>query len=593
MRMARRPVAAKLIALGDAHAVLSPVGRRTLMKRRTRRLRALTAALLIASGVALVLVSGPAAAPRHSAVKTGGTLKVEMPWGTMPDNFNPLTSQGSQAGGTLSCLYEQLFYNNPVTSKLSYVLGTSYKWQHKNLTLVVNTRKNVKWTDGKSFTAADVAFTFNYVKANPSIDVNGIWTGTTLKSVKATGKNQVTFGFKKPDTPAIVIFAAQFIVPQHIWSSIKDPATAANTHPVGTGPFTMGSYSPTTIVYKKNPHYWMKGHPYIAQVLMTAVKSNDTALLDLINNNIQYTYDAITNPDKTYVAHDKAHLKYWWPVTNDNFLVFNTKKAPYNKAAFRRALAWGLNTKLIAKRAYFGAIPASTGMAETGAIPGQVHSWINPKPLKPLMWSHNVSKAKSLLAKAGYKLKNGKLTMPDGKAIPSQTILIGGPGWTDYITIASMISQELKALGIDSSVIQAPWATYSGNLPAGKFDMALTWAWGASGGPSPYFIYYYNFAKAQIAGKTNMSRYTSKTIEKALARYAASSDPKVQKAAVQAIAKNVMANVPVIPITARTNFFDYNTKSFVGWPNYDKPFNAGEAPDNPGGKMVLINVHRR
>jgi peptide/nickel transport system substrate-binding protein len=537
-------------------------------------------------------VSGLSAAPQRGATTTGGTLKIEMPWGTMPDNFNPLTSQGSQAGGTLSCLYEQLFYFNPATSKVTDVLGTSYKWTNKNLTLVVNTRPNAKWTDGTAFSAADVAFTFNYVKANPSIDVNGVWSGTTLKSVTATGTNQVTFRFSKPDTPALVILAAQFIVPQHIWSSISNPATAANTDPVGTGPFTMASYSPTTIVYKKNPNYWMPGHPYVDEVLMTAVKSNDTALLDLIDNNIQYTYDAITDPAKTYAAKDPAHLKYWWPVTNDNFLLFNTAKAPYNNAAFRKAVAWGLNTTLMASRAYFGAIPASTGADETGAIPGQISSWLNVSPLKSLEWTYNVQKAKSALAKAGYKLKSGKLTMPNGKAIPKQTILIGGPGWTDYITMASMISQELKALGITSSVIQAPYATYAADLPAGKYDLAVSWAWGSASGPSPYYMYYYNFAKSQITGKTNMTRYTSKTIEKALATYATSSNLTVQKAAVQAIAQNVMANVPVIPITARTNFFDYNSTDFTGWPSASDPYNAGEAPDNPGGRLVLINVHQ-
>jgi len=61
----------------------------------------------------------------------------------------------------------------------------------------------VKWSDGTPFTAADVAFTFNYFKANPSIDVNGIWT-SPLKSVVATGANTVVFTFSKPDTPETV-----------------------------------------------------------------------------------------------------------------------------------------------------------------------------------------------------------------------------------------------------------------------------------------------------------------------------------------------------------------------------------------------------
>jgi peptide/nickel transport system substrate-binding protein len=122
--------------------------------------------------------------------------------------------------------------------------------------------------------------------------------------------------------------------------------------------------------------------------------------------------------------------------------------------------------------------------------------------------------------------------------------------------------------------------------------MAVTWGWGAVGGPSPYYMYFYNFAKSQIAGKTNMSRYTSKTMEKALATYASTSDPKVQKAQVQIMARDVMTNVPAIPITARTNFFDYNSTDFTGWPDANNPYNAGEAPDNFGGKLVLINVHK-
>ena len=116
---------------------------------KATRLKVLLVAVVVVSGVLLALVSGVSASPRSSAVTTGGTLKVEMPWGTLPDNFNPLTSQGSQAGGTLSCLYEQLFYFNPATSKLSYVLASSYKWSNKNMTLVVNTRPGVKWSDGK------------------------------------------------------------------------------------------------------------------------------------------------------------------------------------------------------------------------------------------------------------------------------------------------------------------------------------------------------------------------------------------------------------------------------------------------------------
>ena len=57
--------------------------------------------------------------------------------------------------------------------------------------------------------------------------------------------------------------------------------TAAD--PVGTGPFSVVSYTPQEgIVVKKNTDYWQEGLPYLDEVEFKITGSADTALLELL-----------------------------------------------------------------------------------------------------------------------------------------------------------------------------------------------------------------------------------------------------------------------------------------------------------------------
>ena len=147
---------------------------------RTRYLRVTAvAASLALVGVFLPMITNAASGT------TGATFTVAQAWGTIPDNFNPYAPSGSNAPGTKSCLYQSLYYINAATGAQTPLLATGYSWSANNLVLTVTTRSGVTWSDGKPFSAADVAFTFNYLKANPALDVNGIWT-SPLTSVVAT-----------------------------------------------------------------------------------------------------------------------------------------------------------------------------------------------------------------------------------------------------------------------------------------------------------------------------------------------------------------------------------------------------------------------
>ena len=173
-------------------------------------------------------------------------------------NYNPFTPGAQHLQPTQSAIYESLFYVNQLDGKVTSVLGTKYAWGAGNKTLTLTTRSGVKWSDGKPFSAADVAFTFNYLKANPGLDLGGLWKNG-IDTVRATNANTVVVTFSKVNVPLFAALVQTLIVPEHLWSAVKDPVTFNNENPVGTGPFLAESYSQQAVRVLKNPNYWMKG----------------------------------------------------------------------------------------------------------------------------------------------------------------------------------------------------------------------------------------------------------------------------------------------------------------------------------------------
>jgi peptide/nickel transport system substrate-binding protein len=243
------------------------------------------------------------AAPAH--VKMGGTLVVDNETGGLwTGNYSPFTPNVS--GESIGIIYEPLVFINVLNGKYTPWLATSYSWANGNKTLTFNLRHGVTWTDGKPFTAADVAFTFNLMKKFPGADVNAVWT--VLKSVTAQGTDKVVMTFKQQAVPYFYYIADQDgIVSQHIWSKVKNPVTYVDKNPIGTGPFTVSpSSSPQTITYLRNPHYWQTGKPYLDKVLYPAFTSNPPANLQLAEGKADWGGQFIPNIDNRPAAQQQA-----------------------------------------------------------------------------------------------------------------------------------------------------------------------------------------------------------------------------------------------------------------------------------------------
>ena len=529
------------------------------------------------------------AAPAFAQVKTGGTVRVARSSGSYTNNSNPFGTAGQNLPST-ALIYEPLFFVNTVTGDLSPILGTSYTWSKDNLTLTVKTREGVQWSDGQPFSAKDVAFTFNYIKEHPELDTAGVWS-LGVKSVEAKDDTTVVFTFGTANTPLLSDIAGRTIAPEHIWSQIADPVQEVNQNPVGTGPFTLSSFAPQLIKVVKNPNYWLKGQPYVDGVTFQVTNSNQAALLLLLQNQADYAYTQIPNVEQTYNARDPETYVSWWPVNNENILYLNTLKAPFEDMAFRNAVARAINKDDVAAKAYAGTDVSAAN--PTAIIPAQQGEWLDASLQEPA-YSFDPDAARKLLTDAGYSYDGDTLLGKDGQPLPTFNILVGA-GWTDFITMAQVISQNLQAIGINSSIQQENWGSYSRGLQSGTYDMAISWGWG--NGATPYYLYNRSlspeFSAPEIGeiADSNFSRLTNPAVTKALTAFRQTSDQNTQKEAVNTIAQFVVNDVPYVPLTDRVQFSNFNLSTFTGWPSPENPYTDGGPDDSPAGLLMFREVH--
>src|SRR5438034_5430257 len=150
------------------------------------------------------------------------TLVVEStPRAPLTKTFNPFsaTSTGYTLHST-NLYYEPLFFFNILNPNQAPVpmLATAYSFSNGGKTLTLTTRSGVKWSDGKPFSAADVAFTFNLLAKNPTLAQTGTPAPT---SASATGPNTVVLNFAAPQAGNFFLIGTQAIVSQHVWQSVS------------------------------------------------------------------------------------------------------------------------------------------------------------------------------------------------------------------------------------------------------------------------------------------------------------------------------------------------------------------------------------
>jgi peptide/nickel transport system substrate-binding protein len=553
-----------------------------------RKLFAVALAGVLATGGIAACSDSPNAQSKNSG---GGTtfLNVGMPNGPQTENHNPLiTTSASSSLGYRWMIYEPLMMWNPVkpAEPAKPWLATGVTWDALYKTATITVRDNVSWSDGQKLTADDVAFTFNLMKANKALNRLAAPYGT----ITASG-NTVTVTF----TASMFVLKDRWIgqipiVPKHTWESVSDPTTYADKNPIGTGPYTLKSFTPqTTVLSVRTSGYW-QDLPLVKELRYTSYTDNNAQTTALATGASDWSFVFIPNYKTVFIDKDSAHYKVWAPpVLGIHGLYINTVKKPFDNVALRQAMNMVVNREDIFNKAEAGYFhPLVTNV--TGLPSPAGDAFISPAYVGKNL-TVDVEGAKKLLTDAGFKFNGTTLNDPSGK--PVKIVLQDPAGWSDYQTSLEIVKDNLAQIGIAATVVKANQDAWTKDVEEGNFDAVFRWT---NSGSTPWDLYQTimdgslikPIGTASPAG--NFGRFDNPEATKALTEYQNAPNDAARAAALATIQKVFVEQVPMIPVGADNVGMAYSTKSWVGWPDDTNPYAAGQPTDN-GGNALNVVLH--
>ena len=554
--------------------------------------------------ITLVIVAGALAAACGSPTtssgttgnngKVGGKLLIDNESGsTWTCQFNPFNPSVNIT--SIGFVYEPLEFINILqtnadgTPKVTPWLATGSSWSNGFTTLTMTIRSGVKWSDGSPFTANDVLYTFNALKADAALDLNALWAADSgpLTSVALQGTDQVVFTFNAAAQSYFYYVADQTpIIPQHVWSTQDQGKldTYADTSPVGTGPYLMSNCSQDNIKYLRNTTYWQSkpGHPVpqVAEVDYPAFLSNTSANLYLAQGQAQWGAQYIPNIQSYYISKSPSKRHYWFPPTLNVSLFPNLTNPLLGNIAVRQAIAMAIDRGQVSQRGESGYEPAAN---QTGIVLPTYKAWYE-KSLDTLTYSP--TKAEQTLQGAGFtKGSDGIYANAQGQKLSFTIKSISG--YTDWDASLQVITQELKAVGIEVTVEDENSTPYTNDTQGGNFQLAYGEM--PVAGPGPYYELRPMLFSGSI-GSTNYERYKSSSTDALFNQYSGAT-PAEQLDIIHKISAVMAQDLPVIPVTEGVDWYQYDTTSFGGWPTPASPYAQPPVWATPDNGVVLTQLY--
>ncbi|ELP5730350.1 ABC transporter substrate-binding protein [Vibrio vulnificus] len=489
-------------------------------------------------------------------------------------NFNPYAV--SRLHTARDFIFEPLVIFNELHGNVpEFRLATEYALSEDLLSITFDLRKGVKWSDGETFDADDVVFTFELVKAHTSIDDRGI--NSKIKSVEKLSPYQVRFHLNEVNTNISYEIVQVPIVPQHQWKDVADPAAFMNPNPVGTGPFTeLPQFTSTLFLQCRNPNYWDNANLEVDCLRVPQMNHNDQVLAELMRSSIDWAGSFVPDIDQTYMQASSDH-GYWFPPAGTQAFVFNfaskdpVKHSVLNDIQFRRAFSMALDRQTLIDIANYGNAVLNDFASGLGYAFEAWSDKTTHEKYKPFM-TYSPEQAKALLAKAGYKdLDNdGFVESPAGKKFE---LLIQSPqGWTDFNNTVMLAVEQLVEVGINVKARTPDFSIYNNGMISADYDIAYTNYFHGST-PHKYWDsgYHSRLQASEGMPRFAMHHWKNDKLDALLDSFYTTANLEEQKKIAHGIQAIIAENQVTVPVLSGPNFYQYNTKRFTGWWNKDNP----------------------
>ena len=372
------------------------------------------AALTAAAAMVLTACGGGG-----SSTGSGGTDASGGPKGTVTagvayetTDYGPITTSALGMGANWQVL-EGLYRFNMADYSVSPALAAGDPVKVSDTEYEVSLREGAKFSDGTPVTAADVVSSYERATSEKSIYRQFF---TFVDSVSAKDDSTVTITLKHPFANLKERFVNVRVVP----SSMDEDSLKAK--PIGSGPYKYEAITATEITAVPNENYTGNEPAKVATLKWQALKDDSARLAAAIGGTVD-VMEAV--PASTQ---DQLKSVGWnvesKPGYGNPFMMFNTRKAPFDKPEVRRAFLKAIDKQKLISSALDGqAVEATSFLPEA-----------NPAYKKPATdLSYDKAAATKLLSDAGVSGLEINLVTTDHP-------------WV--LNLVPQIKSDLEALGV-------------------------------------------------------------------------------------------------------------------------------------------------
>ena len=442
--------------------------------------------------------------------------------------LNPLLASDTASNDICSLVYNGLVkYDKDI--RLVGDLAESWDIRARGLEIVFHLHKNVRWHDGKPFTADDVLFTYAKLK-DPKVQTPFGSDYEDIESVTAPDPYTVRVVYRKPFAPGLSSWGMG-IVPKHIFDKGDFNSNPANRAPIGTGPYRFKQWKTDQyILLEANPDYF-DGPPHIQHYVYRIIPDESVEFLEMRNQTIDYL---LLTPDqyKAYDAIFEHHQRYRFPSFKYIYFGFNLKNPLFADRRVRKAMAYAIDRTTLVQGLVLG-----LGQPITGPFP--VTSWAYNKKVPQI--PYDPAMAKTLLKEAGWAPGPDGRLMKNGK--PFTFTLMTNQGNKVRELCAQVIQQQLQKVGITVKIRIIEWSTLIHEYIDKKNFEALVMGWQLGRDPDCYSMWH---SSQQKIGQYNFCGYENPEVDRLLIQGREVFDQKKREAIYHEIHRHLAEDLPYI-----------------------------------------------
>lgn len=440
-------------------------------------------------------------------------------------DLNPATGSNDPETMFNRMIYDYLLDVAP-NGSLVPQLATEYSISEDGLTYTLTLREGVTFSDGTPFTAADVVFSFDYLKnaGSPALNLLGEYM------VAADGDNQVVFTLVQPNADFLFGIASR-------WSFVLKNGTAApNTiaegdspyvNFTGTGAFVLTDYRPgESATFSKNPTYWQPDMPKSDTVTHVYIDDAQAQIDALRGGTVDFIYKIAF--DRIAELED-AGLNVIIKATNQHPVIRIRSDAGHlgEDVRVRQAFKLATDREILNLNLFNG--QATIGNNDPiGPLYGPFYDGSIAKP------EYDPAAACALLVEAGY---------PDGLGADEPLQLYVDDSF-NYVQMAEFLQEQWREGCINIEILpRNPGDYYAGDLNTAEWmtvDLGIT-GWGSRPIPQQYLV------EAYVTGASfNESHWSDPELDELVAQAGVTADIQARAAIYARIAQIFADRGPII-----------------------------------------------